>query len=108
NILEYAKKATDEDPKPSFSFDFKYVYKKDGTRIPIPKKLFCGEKCVNSIIKTYKSWTKHYKLSPKVIENVFGSEDEFDDYLDCKTDDKRDTRTSGSCLSPLHSSLFYN
>ncbi|CAG8448934.1 13606_t:CDS:2 [Cetraspora pellucida] len=108
NILEYTKKVTDEDPEPTYSLDIKYVFKKDGTRIPIPKKLVCDEECYESIAKMYKSWIKQYKLNPKVIENIFGSEDEFIDYLSCKPDDKRGVqRTSGSCLSPLHSSFFF-
>ncbi|CAG8801856.1 7175_t:CDS:2, partial [Racocetra persica] len=43
NVAEYVKKATDEDPNPNFSLDYKYVFKSDGTKIPIPKKLYCGE-----------------------------------------------------------------
>ncbi|CAG8451752.1 5708_t:CDS:2 [Cetraspora pellucida] len=108
-IINEFNKATDKDPEPTYSLDGKYVFKKDGTRILIPKKLACDEECYESIVKMYKSWIKHYELSPEVIENIFGSEDELNDYFSCKPDDKRGVqRTSGSCLSPLHSSFFFN
>ncbi|CAG8725702.1 10467_t:CDS:2 [Racocetra persica] len=103
NMVEYVKKATNEDPKPVVSLDYKYIFKSDGTKIPIPKKLHCDEKCYETIAEMYKSWIKHYKLSPKVAENIFGSEDGFIKYLSCKADDKRDVirRASDSYLSPL-------
>ncbi|CAG8741718.1 8719_t:CDS:2, partial [Racocetra fulgida] len=88
--------SVDPNPNPVLSLDSKYIFKSDGTKIPIPKKLHCDEKCYETIAKMYKSWIKHYKLSPKVAENLFGSEDGFIEYLSCKADDKRDVirRTS--------------
>ncbi|CAG8738478.1 19975_t:CDS:2 [Dentiscutata erythropus] len=105
NLMEYAKEVTDSDPKPKFTIDFKYIIKSDGSKVPVPKKVFCDEKCFESMAKIYKSWIKKYKLDSEVFENIYGSEEGFNDYLDCKTEDKRDVfrRTSDSYLSPLHS-----
>ncbi|CAG8532152.1 hypothetical protein C2G38_2045146 [Gigaspora rosea] len=104
NLMEYTKKVTDNDPKPIFTVDLKYIIKNDGSKVPIPKKLFCDEKCYGTMVKIYKSWMKEYKLSSEVSENFYGSEEEFNDYLDCKPEDKRDVvrRTSSSYLSPFH------
>ncbi|RIB19205.1 hypothetical protein C2G38_2036223 [Gigaspora rosea] len=104
NLMEYTKKVTDNDPKPIFTVDLKYIIKNDGSKVPIPKKLFCDEKCYGSMVKIYKSWMKEYKLSSEVSENFYGSEEEFNDYLDCKPEDKCDVvrRAPGSYLSPFH------
>ncbi|CAG8742587.1 10091_t:CDS:2, partial [Gigaspora rosea] len=86
--------------------DLKYVIKKDGSKVPVPKKAFCGEKCFETEAKIYISWIKECKLSPELSEEVFyGSEKDFIDFLSCKTEDKRNIirRTSEFYLSPIRS-----
>ncbi|CAG8557810.1 316_t:CDS:2, partial [Scutellospora calospora] len=104
-LMNYVKEVTDADPKPTLSMNFNYIIKKDGTKVPIPKKIFCGEKCLEYISKMYISWVKEYKLSPEIIENLYGSEDEMIDNMSCKYEDKRGIirRTSDLYLTPFRS-----
>ncbi|RIB27852.1 hypothetical protein C2G38_2029002 [Gigaspora rosea] len=106
NFMEYAKNVTNGDPNVTLSADLKYVIKKDGSKVPVPKKAFCGEKCFETEAKIYISWIKECKLSPELSEEVFyGSEKDFIDFLSCKTEDKRNIirRTSEFYLSPIRS-----
>ena len=69
--------------KEAISFDFKYAYKSDGTRLEIPRELFsCGE-CPKKGFNIYKSWIKQHPLPDYIVKNIFGSWRELEEFYTC-------------------------
>ncbi|CAB4425587.1 unnamed protein product [Rhizophagus irregularis] len=71
------------------SYDHKYVYREDGTRIEIPRELIsCGE-CQQKMAKTYKYWPVNHPLPDYIVKNIFGSWDHFNNYFTCPNDNSK-------------------
>jgi hypothetical protein len=93
------------DGKFVLSFDNKFVYKEDGTKIEIPKELLtCGE-CPKKMLKEYKGWPDQHPLPDYLVKNVFGSWEEVEEFYKCPHDSKirRNAVLRRAALSPGYS-----
>jgi hypothetical protein len=72
----------------TFLLNFKYVYKSDGTRLEIPKEVYCGE-CPKKALYIYKSWPEQHPLPNYIVKNLFESWKEFEDVFTCPHDNDK-------------------
>ncbi|GBB99282.1 hypothetical protein RclHR1_03470017 [Rhizophagus clarus] len=72
------------DGKFRISYDHKFVYKEDGSRLEIPRGIFfCGE-CQERVVKTFKYWPVNHPLPDYIVKNVYGSwEEEVNNFPNC-------------------------
>ncbi|RIA91085.1 hypothetical protein C1645_822479 [Glomus cerebriforme] len=57
----------------NITYDHQFVYKSDGTRLPIPKELFqCGE-CTTNMVQEYGTWIDQHAVPDPIVKNIFGS-----------------------------------
>jgi len=73
----------------TMSFNFKYAYKSDGTRLEIPRELFsCGE-CPKKVFNIYKNWIKQHPLPDYIVKNLFGSWEELEEFYTCPNENAK-------------------